>query len=73
MLTAMDCFGKSIRNAYHLVPLSDKCYLVMDNAGGHGANEEIDEYVRMLNEKWNIKVIFQVPRSPYTNVLDLGI
>ena len=26
----------------------------------------------MLEEKYNLKTIFQIPRSPYTNVLDLG-
>ena len=45
----------------------------MDNAGGHGTNDAIDEYVRMLKDKYNIETIFQVPRSPYTNVLDLGV
>ena len=27
----------------------------------------------MLDEKFNIETIFQVPRSPYTNALDLGV
>ena len=26
-----------------------------------------------LDEKYNIQVIFQIPRSPYCNVLDLGV
>ena len=34
MLTAMDRVGQSIRASYHWVPPSEKCYLVMDNAGG---------------------------------------
>ena len=29
--------------------------------------------MRLLNEKWNVETIFQVPRSPYTNALDLGV
>ena len=45
----------------------------MDNAGGHGTDKAIDEYVRKLKEDWNVETIFQVPRSPYTNVLDLGV
>ena len=73
MLTAMDRVGASIRDAYHWIPRSKKCYLLMDNAGGHGTKETIDEYVRLLNEKWNVETIFQVPRSPYTNALDLGV
>ena len=68
----MDRVGQAIRSSYHWIPRSVKCYLVMDNAGGHGKNQAIDEYVKMLNDKFNIETIFQVPRSPYTNVLDLG-
>lgn len=45
----------------------------MDNAGGYGSNNAIDEYVNMLSKKYNIETIFQVPRSPYTNVLDLRV
>ena len=44
----------------------------MDNAGGHGTKEAIEQYSKDLLEKYNIEIIFQVPRSPYTNVLDLG-
>ena len=45
----------------------------MVNAGGHGTNEAIEEYVRALKEKWNIETIIQVPCSPYTHILDLGV
>ena len=31
----------------------------------------IDNYVNVLKYKFNIETIFQLPRSPYTNVLDL--
>ena len=73
MLSAMDRVGKSIREAYHWIPPSEKCYLVMDNAGGHGTDDAIEKYIKMLDEKYNITTIFQIPRSPYTNVLDLGV
>ena len=73
MLTAMDQVGQSIRSAYHWIPASKKCFLVMDNAGGHGTDEAIEKYVSMLNKKYNIETIFQVPRTPSTNVLDLGV
>ena len=73
MMDAMDRVGASIRSSYHWIPPVDCCYLVMDNAGGHGSDDAIEKYVRMLKEKYNIKTIFQVPRSPYTNVLDLGV
>lgn len=33
----------------------------------------IEEYTKILNDKYNIKLIYQRPRSPETNVLDLGI
>ena len=45
----------------------------MDNAGGHGTDVAIKEYRDNLEVKYNIEIIFQIPRSPYTNVLDLGI
>ena len=45
----------------------------MDNAGGHGTNDAIKKYQANLLDKYNIEIIFQVPRSPYTNVLDLGV
>ena len=45
----------------------------MDNAGGHGTKECIVEYRTMLLTDYNIIIIFQIPRSPYTNVLDLGV
>ena len=44
----------------------------MDNAGGHGTSEAIDEYTNRLLE-YNVKIIWQVPRSPETNLLDLGV
>ena len=69
----MDRVGEAIRKAYYWVPTTEKFYLVMDNAGGHGTTEAKDNYVGMLLDKYNILVIFQIPRSPYTNVLDLGV
>ena len=45
----------------------------MDNAGGHGTNDTIEEYKQLLLDNYNIILIHQVPRSPYTNLLDLGV
>ena len=45
----------------------------MDNAGGHGSDDAIEKYVALLKNKYNVTTIFQVPRSPYTNALDLGV
>ena len=45
----------------------------MDNAGGHGTSDAIQTYTTHLLTEYNIKIIWQIPQSPYTNVLDLGI
>ena len=73
MTDAMVRVGGAIREAYNWIDLADPCYLVMDNAGGHGTKDCINEYTQMLLTDFNIIVIFQIPRSPYTNVLDLGV
>ena len=73
MISAMDRVGAAIRKAYHWMAPTEKCWLVMDNAGGHGPNEAKLQYKNMLVEKYNIHIIFQIPRSPYTNVLNLGV
>ena len=64
MLTAMNRVGKAIWDKYHWVPNEQKCYLVMDNAGGHGTNTAIATYTKMLEDDYNIEIIFQIPRSP---------
>ena len=73
MIGAMDRVGKAIRDAYHWVEREQKCFLVMDNAGGHGTKAAIQQYEMHLRKEYNIHIIWQVPRLPYTNVLDLGI
>ena len=73
ILLAINRVGKSIRNTYHWMTRSEKRYLVIDNTGGHGTETEIGEYVKALRDNWNVETIFQIPRSPYTNVLDLGV
>ena len=57
----MDRVGASIRAVYHWVPPTQKCYLVMDNAGGHGTEETIEEYVRMLGKSTTLKQYFKYP------------
>lgn len=73
MIPAMDRVGQAIRKAYHWVSPTETCYLVIDNAGGYGTSEAKEKYVAMLEKVYNITTIFQIPRSPYTNVLDLGV
>jgi len=36
-------------------------------------NTAITQYIELLLDKYNVQIIFQVPRSPYTNTLDLGV
>lgn len=73
MLATINRVGQSTRLAYHWIPTSEKCHLMMDNAGGHGIDEALEKYVSELEEKYNVVTIFQVPISPYTHVLDLGV
>lgn len=70
MIKAMDKVGAYIQKFYHWILLVQKHYFVMDNAGGPGSNDTIVSCKKMLEEKYNIDIIFQIPISPYTNVLD---
>ena len=40
----MDRVGEAMRSAFHWVPRSLPCYLVMDNAEGHGKTETVNAY-----------------------------
>ena len=73
MLRTMHKVGRALREAYHFKPVEETIYLVMDNAGGHGKKEAIKEYTKYLKDEYNVQIIPQVPRSPYTNLLDLGV
>jgi len=73
MMGAIDCVGVVIRKSYHWMSSTQSCYLIMDNAGGHGSKEAITNYVALLLNKHYIIVIFQTPRSSYTNILNLGL
>ena len=73
MLSAMNRVGEAIRQSFHWVPIDELVYLFIDGAGGHGTKEAIVEYKNNLQENFNIQLVFQVPRTPYSNVLDLGV
>ena len=74
MLRKVGKIGASIRKAYHWTEMGDQIiYLVIDNAGGHGTIEAKREFERILDKEYNISVIWQVPNSPETNMLDLGV
>ena len=72
MLQWMPKVGQAMRDTYHWIPITEKLYLVMDNAGGHGTSDAKDIYVNAMKE-YNVEIIWQVPRSPETNMLDLGV
>ena len=73
MMNVIKDIGESIRRSFHWVPREKPVHLFMDNAGGHGTEETKDNYVKLLETEYNVKVIWQVPNSPETNLLDLGV
>ena len=73
MTGAMRRVSAAMRRKYSWVPMSVVLYLVLDNAGVHGTNECIADYVTTLKNEYNIECVHQTPRSPFTNALDLGV
>jgi len=73
MLTKIRTIGEALRAAFHWIPANEKIYLVMDNTGGHGTDIAIAQYTAILANDHNVEVVWQVPRSPETNMLDLGV
>ena len=47
--------------------------LFMDNASGHSKKDIKEQYVKILKDKYNVEVEWQIPNSPDTNMLDLGM
>ena len=72
MEITMQEVGEGIRSSYHWVPMEDPIFLYLDNAGGHGTKMVVAAYVKMLADDFNVICIHQCPRSPATNMLDLG-
>jgi hypothetical protein len=72
MLESLEDAGTSIWSAMHWVDSKDPIYLFIDNAGGHGTDEAKGEYESRLLKKYRIIIVWQVPNSPKTNLLDLG-
>jgi hypothetical protein len=73
MLEKMPIIGAKIRRKMPFIPQDTTIDLIMDNAGGHGTQEAIDEYTVRLQREFNIRIKHQAPWSPETNALDLGI
>ena len=61
MMGAMYRVGAAMRKAFHWIAPEHKCYLVIDNTGGHGMKIAIIDYVAFIINKYNIVVIFQIP------------
>ena len=72
MLDKIEEIGNAIRNSFHWVNRNIPIHLFMDNAGGHGTNKTKESYIKLLQDKFNIIVKWQVPNSPEMNMLDLG-
>ena len=73
MLDIMPKVGKAIREAFFWVPSDHYVYLILDSAGGHGTKDAIAQYKQVMAEEYKIILVHQIPQSPDTNVLDLGI
>jgi hypothetical protein len=72
MLECMPRLGAALRERFHWVPPNETIFLCMDNAGGHGTNDAKRQYID-LPKAFKVEVIWQAPRSPETNMLDLGV
>ncbi len=46
MLENLPLIAAEMRRKFHWIPPKESVYLVMDNAGGHGTQETIEEYPR---------------------------
>ena len=73
MLSTMRQVGIAMRETCYWVRNDILLYLVINHAGGHGTNECLSQYKNMLLTKFNIFIVHQVLRFPFTNVLDLGV
>ena len=73
MLMTIDEGGRAIHSYLFWVPATTVIYLIIDNAGGHGMNEAIEEYRELLFRMYKVLLLHQVPNSPDTNLLDLGV
>ena len=69
----MNRVEESIRKSFHWVPIDELVYLFLDGTGGHGTKEAIIEYKNNLQKHFNIQLVFQVLRTPYSIFLDLGV
>ena len=73
MLESMKRVGKAIQEKMNWIPTTKPIYLFIDIAGGHGPANDIELYTTAVLQDYNVTIVKQLPRSPYTNTLDLGV
>ena len=73
MLDSIYEIGTSIRKTYSFLNKETPVYLFVDNAGGHGKKIVKEQYRKILLDKFNVHLEWQVANSPETNMLDLGV
>lgn len=63
-----------IRDKYSWVPRDHPLVLYLDNAGGHGTQQAVDQCVKALADDFSVIFVHPRPRSPTTtNMLDLRV
>ena len=72
MISVSYDIAAAIRKSYHWVKREIPIKLVIDNAGGHGTKAAKLEFEVILRY-YNIIVHWQIPNSPESNMLDLGV
>ena len=73
MLSKIDSIRQSIRNAFYWPDRrSTPIYLIIDNTWGHGNTEAKGDHQKILKEKYNLIIDWQVANTTYTNMLHLG-
>ena len=73
LLESMKRVGKAIREKMDWIAKTKTIYLFIDGARGHGTADAIKTYTTALLRDYNVTIVKQIPRSPYTNTLDLGV
>ena len=73
MMETVHEIGRNIRSSFYWVKKDIPIHLFLDNAGGHGTIETRGNFGKILKDEYNVEVNLQVPNSPETNMLDLGV
>ena len=68
----VDRVAPAIRAHYKHVGATETIYLIIDNAGGHGSEENWTQMIKEMREKHRIALTRQPPNSPDLNWCDRG-